>query len=169
MPEAACWGKLAESQLQRVGKREVTGLALLVFPEVCGLMGPMKALSLLKASWTSLMHPIPPFPHSPLNQPPAREKVSPDIRTSWGFLGSQWRGLPLPGMYQLWKPRQPCWWGGLQHPPCWHGVLLTCHPRALPSQVRSHNRVKPSERQKADFKERLFVNKDSSGLRRNTG
>ncbi|NIG59072.1 tumor necrosis factor receptor superfamily member 11A-like [Pontoporia blainvillei] len=41
--------------------------------------------------------------------------------------------------------------------------------RALASQVRSHNRVKPSERQKADFKERLFVNKDSSGLRRNTG
>lgn len=52
------------------GKEESDG------PEVCGLMRPVKASSLLKASWTILLHPHPFLFHIPLLPATSKGEVS---------------------------------------------------------------------------------------------
>lgn len=93
MPGAALPGKLSERQP-----------ALPVFWEALRA----KASGLSKKSWICLVLPFsyPTFTSYQQGRGPSNS------RTSWGFLGRQWKELPLWGMQQPPKPWQPCWHGG---------------------------------------------------------
>ena len=72
----------------------------------CGQLGPIKTSSLLKPSWTSLMHPIP--SSHPLLTSHQQGQSLPEHQNNLSCLVLSGESYPFQGLHQLQKPWQPC-------------------------------------------------------------